>query len=156
MTVAWSDLTEVAPPPVPAGAVSDRSAIAVVGYDRHVLSEGGGSGVALVRDTLVERFTGGLDGEGRAEHLRVIRAGGGNTFVGSEVFTGSVGGRRGSFALTCHGSTSAEGVVHGFWHVVAGSGTEELARLRGRGEFTARRGADGMWRSEDVFTHWYE
>jgi hypothetical protein len=155
MTVTWSDLVEETPEKVgPADAVTDRSTIDVVGFDRHFIAEPDANGLALVRDTLTERFSGGIEGEGRAEHLRYLRPDGSNTFVGIERITGTVAGRRGSISLTCHGTTT-DGVVTGVWHVLPGSGTEELAGLRGRGVFTARI-QDGRWRSTDTFTHWYE
>ena len=43
----------------------------------------------MVRDTLTERFTGGIDGEGRAEHVRYLRPDGVNTFAGIERITGT-------------------------------------------------------------------
>jgi hypothetical protein len=52
-------------------------------------------------------------------------------------------------------AVTTDDVVTGVWHVLPGSGTEELAGLRGRGTFTARR-RDGRFRSVDTFTHWYE
>lgn len=153
--ITWSDLVERQDTAPPEGAVTDGSTIDVVGYDRHVIAGDDGSGITLVRDTLTERFSGGIDGEGHAEHLRYLNPDGSNTFVGIERITGAIAGRRGSVSLTCHGTTGADGVVRGVWHVVPGSGAGELAGLRGRGEFTARQ-SGGRWLADDVFTHWYE
>jgi Protein of unknown function (DUF3224) len=155
MTLTWGGLAE-APASIPTGAVTDLSQVEVVDYHRHVLSPPDAGGIALVRDTLTEQFADGLDGEGHAEHLRVVAADSSSTFVGIERFIGRVAGRRGSFALTAHGITTSEGLVRGVWRVVAGSATGELRRLRGRGAFTACRHTDGVWRSEDRSTHWYE
>lgn len=157
MIVTWSDLIEHMPATVgPNNAVTEESTIDVVGYDRHVIAEPDASGIALVRDTLTEHFTGGINGEGHAEHIRYLRPDGSNTFVGVERLTAPINGRRGSISLTCHGTTSTDGVVHGMWHVVPGSGADELVGLRGRGEFTARQQPNGQWQSKDTFTHWYE
>lgn len=154
MTVTWSDLVETEPEQ-PADAVTDRSSIDVVTYDRHVVAEADASGITLVRDTLTERFSGGIDGEGYAEHLRYLKPDGSNTFVGIERIAGTISGRRGSVSLTCHGTTDAAGVVRGVWHVVPDSGAGELRGIHGRGEFTAAQ-SGGQWQAEDVFTHWYE
>jgi uncharacterized protein DUF3224 len=157
MTVTWSDLVEEPPEAIgPPGAVTDESTVDVVGFDRHVIAEPDASGIALVRDTLTEHFAGGIDGEGRAEHLRHLHPDGSNTFVGIERITATIGGRHGSVSLTCHGTTSSDGVVHGVWHVVPGSGADGLTGLRGRGEFTARQLPGRQWQARDTFTHWYE
>lgn len=156
MTVTWSDLVEAPPDATPADAVTDVSTVDVTGFDRHVIAQADASGVALVRDTLTERFTGGIAGTGRAEHLRHLHPDGSNTFVGIERIAATIGGRHGSVSLTCHGTTTAEGVVRGVWHVMPGSGADGLAGLRGRGEFTARLRPDRRWQATDTFTHWYE
>lgn len=156
MTVTWSGLVEEVPAGVgPTDAITDQSTIDVVGYDRHVIAEPNASGITLVRDTLTEHFTGGITGEGHAEHIRYLRPDGSNTFVGVEHLTATINGRCGSLSLTCHGTTSTDGVVHGVWHVVPGSGADELTGLHGRGEFTARQQPNGRWQAQDVFTHWY-
>jgi hypothetical protein len=156
VTVTWSDLVERTPErTAPANATTDQSTIDVVGFERHVIAEPDASGIMLVRDTLTERFTGGIEGEGTAEHIRWVRPDGSNTFVGIERIVGTVSGRRGSISLTCHGTTT-DGVVSGVWHVLPGSGTADLTGLRGRGEFTGRQREDGHWQTVDTFTHWYE
>jgi hypothetical protein len=161
MTLTWSDLVEEIPDVAgPLDAVTGKSSVAVVGYDRHVIAEADASGLTLVRDTLTEHFTGGITGgitgEGHAEHLRHLHPDGSNTFVGIERLTVTIDGRHGSVSLTCHGTTSADGVVHGVWHVIPGSGADGLTGLRGRGEFIARQQANGPWQATDTFTHWYD
>lgn len=58
--------------------------------------------------------------------------------------------------LTSYGFGDRPGAGQGHWTVVPGSGTGELAGLRGRGAFTFELRPDGTWRAEDSFTHWYE
>jgi len=67
----------------------------------------------------------------------------------------TIDGRAGSSVLTCHGADPAAGRVGGAWPVLPGSGAGALTGLRGRGEFSARRGADGVWRAEDTFHEWF-
>jgi Protein of unknown function (DUF3224) len=96
-------------------------------------------GPQLVEIHVTETFVGDIEGEGAVRFLQAVRADGSATFVGIERVTGSINGRRGTFLLqdagTLEGST-----VSGRWFVVPGSGTGELAGLRGDGGFTAELG----------------
>jgi Protein of unknown function (DUF3224) len=96
-------------------------------------------GPDLVEIHVTETFSGDIEGEGRVRFLQTVRKDGSASFVGVERVTGTLVGRRGSFILqdagTLQGST-----VNGGWFVVAGSGTGELAGLRGEGSFTAELG----------------
>ncbi len=57
------------------------------------------------------------------------------TFTGIERITGRLGAKKGSFMLL-HGGTFAEGIATSKVTVVEGSGTDELAGLRGEGGFS--------------------
>ncbi|MFC7585463.1 DUF3224 domain-containing protein [Nonomuraea antimicrobica] len=109
-----------------------------------------------VRDAQTERFTGGIEGTGHADHVRVVQPDGSQIVAGVERIVGTIDGRSGSFVLTCYGYGDRPGAGRGFWTVVPGSGTGELAGLRGRGAFTVALGPDGTWRAEDSFTHWFD
>ena len=157
MNVTWSDLVEQTPDNMgPNRAATENSTVEVIGYERHVIAEADASGTSLVRDTLTEQFAGGINGQGLAEHIRHLRPDGSNTFVGIERISARINGRSGSLSLTCHGTTRADGVVHGVWRVIPGSGTDQLAGLLGRGEFTAHPQPNGRWQAQDTFTYWYE
>jgi hypothetical protein len=140
---------------------SSESTVVVTGYDRTVVSEPDDSGIALVSTVLREEFSGGLAGTGTAEHVRVAHANGDDSFTGIERFSGTLDGRAGSFALTAEGYTTG-GVVRGYWHVIPGSATGELAGLRGHGVFTAaptphRPGTDNHYgTATDCLTYWFE
>ena len=96
-------------------------------------------GPALVRIHVEERFSGDLQGDGVAEFLQAGRADGSASFVGIERVTGTLAGRQGSFLLQDAG-TVAGNIVSGEWFVVPGSGTGQLAGLRGTGGFRANLG----------------
>jgi hypothetical protein len=96
-------------------------------------------GPTLSRIHVEESFSGDITADGVVEFLQAARADGTASFVGIERVTGSVAGRAGSFLLQDQG-TVADGVVSGEWFVVPGSGTGELAGLRGTGGFTANLG----------------
>ncbi len=73
------------------------------------------------------------------EFLQAGRADGSASFVGIERVTGSVGGRTGTFLLQDTGTVQGN-VVSGDWFVIPGSGTGQLAGLRGNGGFRANLG----------------
>lgn len=135
-----------------------ESDVAVVSYDQATISPPDDSGIALVQTTLQERFSGGLNGDAIAQHLRLVRQDGTASFTCIERFAGSLDGRPGSFALTAEGFTDEAGVVHGRWQVVPGSGTDELKGLRGYAAFYARQAPDTHtgWAARDVLTYWFE
>jgi len=132
--------------------------VVVTRLDRQQVSPADDSGISVVSTRMEEQFTGGLVGHGVAEHVRVTRPDGSDTFTGVERFTGSLDGRSGSFVLTADGHT-AGGVVHGRWQVVPGSATGELAGLRGDGVFTAVSTPDAeghVAEATDSFTYWFD
>jgi hypothetical protein len=138
--------------------ITSESDVAVMSYEQAVISPPDDSGIALVETTLAERFSGGLNGDAIAKHLRVMNQDGTGTFTCVERFVGSLEGRNGSFALTASGFTDDASVVHGRWEVVRGSGTGELKGLRGFAAFFARQVPDSQtgWAARDVLTYWFE
>jgi hypothetical protein len=138
--------------------VVSESEVAVLSYRMEVVSPADDSGISLVETTLRERFSGGLNGDAIAKHLRVVRPDGTGTFTCVERFAGALHGRPGSFALTAEGLTDETDVVHGRWEVVPGSGTGELAGIRGFASFYARQTPDTQtgWAARDILTYWFE
>ncbi len=61
-------------------------------------------------------------------------------FAGHQLFSGSVAGREGTFAVEERGSFGDDGTVRCDFQVVPGSGTGGLAGLSGTGGYTARHG----------------
>jgi len=95
-------------------------------------------GPRLARASVRKVYRGALEGESTAELLMCQvdpadhRAGAG--YVASERFVGSLGERSGTFVLQ-HGGISGPGEgERTFGHIVPGSGTGELAALRGTAE----------------------
>ena len=108
-------------------------------------------GPSLVEIHVTETFSGDIEGEGVVRFLQAVRPDGSASFVGIERVTGSIGGRQGSFLLqdagTLEGST-----VKGDWFVIPGSGTGELAGLRGEGGFEAELGQS----ASITLDYWFE
>ncbi len=96
-------------------------------------------GPVLTRIHVEESFAGDITGDGIVEFLQAARADGSASFVGIERVTGELGGRRGTFLLQDVG-TVKDNIVSGDWFVIPGSGTDELAGLRGEGGFRANLG----------------
>lgn len=101
-------------------------------------------GPALTRVAIRKKFQGELDGESVGEGLFCglsdPEAGAG--YVVSERVTGALAGRSGTFVLQ-HGGVMGPGMApRSFGNVVPGSGTGELAGLRGEMEIS--RTEDGV------------
>ncbi|GAC1524255.1 MAG: DUF3224 domain-containing protein [Chloroflexota bacterium] len=110
-----------------------------------------GLGPALHRLSVTESFRGDIEGNGSVEFLQAIQPDGTASFVGLERVVGSLAGRRGSFVLQDRGTLEGKRVT-GTWFVVPGSGTDELAGLRGEGGFTAELGQH----AEITLDYWFE
>jgi hypothetical protein len=100
-------------------------------------------GANLVEIHVTETFSGDIEGEGVARFLQAMRKDESASFVGIERVTGSIEGRRGSFLLQDAGTVDAN-TVRGEWFVIPGSGTGELAGLRGDGGFSAELGQQAL------------
>lgn len=91
-------------------------------------------GSKMTRAKVTKAFHGDLEGEGAVEYLMFYREDGTASFVGHELITGRLGDQTGSFVLQHSGSFEG-GVASAVWTVVPGSGTGELAGLKGHGGF---------------------
>jgi Protein of unknown function (DUF3224) len=108
-------------------------------------------GPNLVEIHVTETFSGDIEGEGEVRFLQAVRDDGSASFVGIERVTGSIAGRQGSFLLQDAGTLEGN-TVKGDWFVVPGSGTGELAGLRGEGGFQAELGQH----ADVTLDYWFE
>ena len=108
-------------------------------------------GPALTRIHVEESFSGDITGDGAVEFLQAARADGSASFVGIERVAGELGGRRGTFLLQDAG-TVQDNIVSGDWFVIPGSGTGQLAGLRGEGGFRANLGENAQINLD----YWFE
>ena len=101
-------------------------------------------GPALVRVAIQKKFQGELAGESAGEGLfcGLSDPKDGAGYVVSERVTGVLAGRSGTFVLQHGGIMGPDMPPHSFGNVVPGSGTGELAGLRGEMEIS--RTADGV------------
>jgi hypothetical protein len=105
----------------------------------------------LVQVRIRERFSGDIEGESMVRALQAKGADGSAHMVSLQRVRGRLGGREGAFVL--QGAETVEnGAIKASWSVVPGSGTGELAGLRGEGGFEGRFGEG----SRGVLEYWFE
>jgi hypothetical protein len=90
----------------------------------------------LTRASISQAYAGDIEGEGKLEYLMVYGENGSASYVGLERVTGRIGGRSGSYVAQTTGTFEGS-TAKGTFIVVPGSGTGELAGLRGSGSFIA-------------------
>ena len=92
----------------------------------------------LTHARVVTTYSGELDGEGTAGLLMAYNQADAS-YTGYERFTGSLGGRAGSFVVRLDGGFE-NGVARTSWTVVEGTATGDLAGLTGEGGYAASQG----------------
>ncbi len=118
---------------------SAKAEFRITSWDEQPYAEFAGT-EKLTRTTVVQTYTGDLAGEGRADSLMYYPPTEAPVpYAGLEHFTCTLGGRAGTFVAQSHGAY-ADGVAEVAWSVVPGSGTGELAGLRGDGGYRALHG----------------
>ena len=113
---------------------------AIKSWDEKPYDEGQGL-PRLTRATVTKTFTGDIVGEGRVEYLMMYRRDGSASFVGLERLVGRIGDRSGTFVLQRIGAFEG-GMAKETYSVVTGSGTGELATLRGEGRTEVGHGVE--------------
>ena len=98
-----------------------------------------GPGPALTELRIEEVFAGDIEGESVVRALQVQHNAEAASLTSLQRFVGTLAGRRGSFVLQGSG-TVQKGKIASIWSVVPGSGTDELAGLRGKGGFKGEFG----------------
>lgn len=120
-----------------------RSEFRITSWDEQAYAEFAGP-EKLTRAVTSQQYTGDLAGESRGDSLMYYGPGDAPVrYVGLERFTATVDGRSGTFVVQSTG-TYADGVAETTWFVVPGSGTGELAGLRGTGGYRAEHGAGAV------------
>jgi hypothetical protein len=89
------------------------------------------AGAAVGRFTLDKKFHGGLEGTSKGEMLAVMAVEGSAGYVAMEQVTGTLNGRKGTFALQ-HTGTMTRGAPQLSVTVVPDSGTDQLKGLAGK------------------------
>jgi hypothetical protein len=120
-----------------------KGTFTVSGWDETTYAELDEKG-KLTKARMTFDFAGDVQGQGVSETLMCYRQDGTAVFTGLQQMIGQVGGRSGSFVLLADGSyDGAE--ARTAWKVVDGSGTGELAGLRGTGSAVATSSPPGTF-----------
>jgi hypothetical protein len=115
----------------------------VTGGSENPIHEAPGE-VRLTRVSGTQRFEGDIVGDGSVDWVFCYRPDRTATFVGFQRIEGSIAGRTGSLVLESTGDHDGRS-SRGLWRVVSGSGTGELAGIRGAGSFHAPGGPEASY-----------
>lgn len=119
-------------------SVESKCTFQITGWDEKTYEEIGG-GVKLANANVTQTYAGGIEGASMIEYLMSYTVQGTADLVGLERVSGTVAGKSGTFVLQ-HAGSFSEGKARSSWSIVSGSGTEDLASLRGEGSYVAGHG----------------
>ncbi|MEP6751442.1 MAG: DUF3224 domain-containing protein [Candidatus Dormiibacterota bacterium] len=105
---------------------------------------GARTGPKVTRATVKQKFTGDIKGIGTTEYLMVYRPDKTAEYSGVQVINGSIGARKGSFALLLRGDFDGKDATTK-WEVVPDTAKGALKGLSGRGGFGAPMGSQGKY-----------
>ncbi|MFK4546982.1 hypothetical protein RKD29_006578 [Streptomyces tendae] len=125
-----------------AGQHTAKATFRMLSWEEKPLGEEQEGGTRIVHASTTQRFEGDVDGDVRAEYLMVRPDDTFADIAGMLTVTGTLGGRRGGFALRTNG-TFDKGTLQAELWVVPGSGTGELAGISGGGNYLSQEEAAG-------------
>lgn len=125
-------------------AITGKGTFKITSWDENTYFESEG-GPKLTRAEITQDYEGTLEGEASLQYLMVYRPDGGVGFTGVERFSGSVGGKPGSFVMVHSGKFEA-GTASSKWCIVSGSGTGKLEGMQGSGSFSAEHGGTAEYK----------
>lgn len=102
-------------------------------------------GPKVTRASVTQTFTGDIKGSGTTEYVMVYRADKTADYSGVQVISGTLGIRKGSFALLVRGAYDGKEAVTK-WEVVPGTGKGGLKGMTGKGEYSAPMGSTGKYK----------
>jgi Protein of unknown function (DUF3224) len=114
---------------------SATSTFEVKSWDEKTVNDVDGK-LKVTRATVVFAYQGDLVGQSSMEYVMAYREDASATVLGLERVSGQLDGKAGTFVLESRGGY-ADGTASGALTVVEGSGTGELAGIRGHGKSTA-------------------
>jgi hypothetical protein len=102
------------------------------------------AGPKVTRANVKQKFTGDIKGTGMTEYMMVYRPDKTAEYSGVLVIRGSVGARKGSFALFLRGKYDGKQALTK-WEVVPGASKGGLKGLTGKGGYSAPMGSKGKY-----------
>lgn len=116
-------------------ATDAKCTFEITGWDEEPYEDIEGS-AKLTKAKVTQTYSGGIEGTGSIEYLMAYTVHGTAIFVGMERVSGAVDGKSGTFVIQ-HIGTFEDDKASSSWSIVAGSGTGDLADLRGHGNYVA-------------------
>ena len=107
-------------------------------------SAGASVGPKVTRAAVKQRFTGDIKGTGTTDYLMVYRPDKTADYAGVLIIKGSIGTKKGSFALVLRGKFDGKKAATR-WEVVPGASKGGLKGLTGKGGFSAPMGSKGEY-----------
>ncbi|MEV4311943.1 DUF3224 domain-containing protein [Actinocrispum sp. NPDC049592] len=98
-----------------------------------------GDGVKIAHAKMTFKYGGHLTGESNSNCLLTYLPDGTGTYVGSELFTGTIDGKQGTVVMQQEGRFDAEH-ISGTWTITPGSGTGDLKDTTGHGSYDMKMG----------------
>jgi hypothetical protein len=98
----------------------------------------------VTKATFGQRFSGDIEADTVADTVMTYRPDGTADYLGFQRVSGQLGGRKGTFVLQAVGGFDGQ-VARADITVVPGSGTDELAGLRGKGTSAIPMGTSGSY-----------
>jgi hypothetical protein len=112
-----------------------KGTFTIDGWDQQTFDEA--EGATLAQATVTKTFTGDLTGASATRILMcTTQVETSAAYVGFERFSGTVGGRTGTFVLHHSATAEADQGQALYWAIVPDSGTGELRGIRGAGQIT--------------------
>lgn len=105
---------------------------------------GAPAGPKVTRATVTQKFTGDIKGTGTSEYMMVYRPDKTAHYSGVQIIKGSIGAKKGSFALLLRGEYDGKRAVT-TWEVVRGAGKGQFIGLTGKGKSSAPMGSKGTY-----------
>ena len=105
---------------------------------------GTSTGPKVTRASVKQKFTGDIKGSGTTEYVMVYRPDKTAEYSGVQVINGSIGTRRGSFALLLRGKYDGKEATTK-WEAVPNAAKGALKGLTGKGGFGAPMGSKGKY-----------
>ncbi|MFD0746989.1 DUF3224 domain-containing protein [Phytohabitans flavus] len=110
-----------------------KGAFTIEGWDQETFDEA--EGAALSQAKVTKTFTGDLTGTSSTRILMCLtQVETSSAYVGFERFSGTVGGRAGTFVLHHNATADAADGQALYWAIVPDSGTGDLRTIRGAGQ----------------------
>ena len=114
---------------------SAKGTFTIDGWDQETFDEA--EGATLAQATVTKTFTGDLAGTSSTRILMcTTQVETSAAYVGFERFSGTVGGRAGTFVLHHSATADADAGQALHWAIVPDSGTGDLRTIRGTGQIT--------------------